>query len=65
VVPNTNTKNVIVGDVGELNVLLGEASSVLVERFPKLLLALAKVPRVAKADVCSLKFPLKTLTRSA
>jgi len=45
----------MVGDVQELGALLGEASSVLSERFSRFLLALAEVPRIARADVSPLK----------
>ena len=38
----------MVWDVWELGALLGEASSVVVERLPSLLLAFAEVPRVAR-----------------
>jgi len=51
----------MVRDVWELHVLLGEASSILVEGFPRLLLALAEIPQIAGADVGSLEVPLENL----
>ena len=45
----------MVGDVRELYALLGEASSVLAKRFSRFLLALAEVPRIARADVSPLE----------
>jgi len=49
----------MVGDVRELRALLGEASSILLERFSTFLLALAEVPRIAGADVGLLEVSLK------
>ena len=45
----------MVGDVWELCALLGETSSILSERFSRFLLALAEVPRIARADVSPLE----------
>ena len=43
----------------ELRALFGEASSVLLERFSRFLLALAEVPRIAEADIGSLEVSLE------
>jgi hypothetical protein len=51
----------MVGDVWELCLLLGEASSILLEGFSRFLLALAEVPRIARVDVGPLEVPLKHL----
>jgi len=51
----------MVRDVWELRALLGEASSVLLERFSRVLLAFAEVPRIAEADVGPLKVSFKHL----
>jgi hypothetical protein len=49
----------MVGDVWEICALLGEASSVLSERFSRFLLALAEVPQIARADVGPLEISLE------
>jgi len=49
----------MVGDVRELRALFGEASSILSEGFSRFLLAVAKVPRIAGADVSPLEVSLK------
>ena len=49
----------MVGDVWELCALLGEASSILSERFSRFLLALAEVPQSARADVSPLEIFFK------
>jgi hypothetical protein len=41
--------------------LLGEASVVVTKGIPRMLLALAEVPRVARADVGSLRVSFKNL----
>jgi hypothetical protein len=46
---------VVVGRTGELDAVLGEASNVLVETFPRLLLAVAQLPLLAGAHVGALK----------
>ena len=53
----------MVEDVRELHGLFGEASSVLPERFSTFLLALAKVSRIAKADVGLLEVSLEHLAQ--
>jgi len=49
----------VVGDVWELSALLGEASSVLSERFSRFQLALAEVPRITRAYVSPLEISFK------
>ena len=49
----------MVGDVRELRALLGEASSILSERFSSFLLAFAEIPQVAGADVGSFEISLE------
>jgi len=49
----------MVGDVRELGALVGEASSILSERFSRFLLALTEVPRIAGVYVSPLEVPFK------
>jgi len=49
----------MVRDVRELGALLGEASSVVMEGFPRTMLALAEVLRIAEVDVVSLEVSFK------
>jgi len=49
----------MVGNVWELRALLGEESSVFLERFSRLLLAVAEVTRVARVDVSPFEISLK------
>jgi hypothetical protein len=46
---------VIVSRTGELGAALGEAPYVLAETFPRMLLAVAQLPLLARAHVCALK----------
>jgi hypothetical protein len=52
---------VVVGRTGELGAALGEASYVLTETFPWLLLAVAQLPLLAEAHVGALKVADKDL----
>jgi hypothetical protein len=53
---------VVVGRTGELSVVLGEASYVLAEALPRLLLAVAQLPLLAGAHVGALEVPNKDPT---
>jgi hypothetical protein len=52
-----------VGDVRQLNALLGELSVVLTQGFLWLLPVAPEIPRVSRVHICALEVPLKTLTR--
>ena len=49
----------MVGDVWELSALLGEALSILSERFSGLLLAFAEIPQVAWSDEGPFQIPFE------
>jgi hypothetical protein len=49
----------MVRDVRELGALLGEASGAVTDGFPRMLLAFAKVPKIARLDIGSLEIPLE------
>jgi hypothetical protein len=53
----------MVGHVQELCALLGEALSILSERFPRFLLALAEVPRIARVDLSPLEISFEQLDK--
>jgi hypothetical protein len=48
---------IVVGRTGELGAALGEASDVLVQALPRLLLAVAQLQLLAEAGVCALEIP--------